>query len=392
MLGSERGAAAPTNCPPGVVKQGCPVPKRELARYLNIAGDNAGPALPYVLGDAFRLRAGERPRQLAGYAPGVCDSLLRSPNGRYLIYGTSQKGWPALELLDIASGARSLFRARACDPAWGQDGRIAYLRYSRYSSATASYSDQIYVQHGLTGTASSWTRQGAWANPVWARGSLLLRSGSRGVIPGPLMIFDGPEKARDVDHQIRSNRSPFSTVVALNPQGTEALLDTERLGRGGGGRGATDSATLLRISDDRVLSTATLDGNEANPSHDIAALAPGGSWIGQQVITTDGPFLGGSSHPPATLITLTMTGTHVRLRSVKRFIQNRRLPMAQDLDQAMQATPLHDDPQDVALWFTAIGQIQYLQCDVTTDSCTRSRNYAAAVTPAVALVTNPSRP
>lgn len=266
------------------------------------------------------------------------------------------------------------------------------MRYSKYSSATGSYSGQICVQHGLTGKASNWTREGVWADPVWAGGSLLLRSGSRDVIPGPLMIFYGPQKAHHVDHQTSGNQRPFSTVVAVNPQGTEALLDTERLGRGGGGSGATDSATLLRISDDRVLSTATLDRNEANPSHDIAALAPGGSWIGQQVITTDGPFLGGSSHPPATLITLTVTSTQVRLRSVKQFIQNRRLPMAQDLDQATQATPLHSDAQDVAVWFKAIGQIQYLQCDVTTDSCTRSPNYAAAVTPTAALVTNPSRP
>ncbi|MGH2843063.1 MAG: hypothetical protein ACRDKL_05685 [Solirubrobacteraceae bacterium] len=181
-------------------------------------------------------------------------------------------------------------------------------------------------------------------------------------------------------------------MVAVNPKGTEALLDTERLGPGGGGPGAQDSATLLRISDDAILSTAVLDSNESSVNSEIAALAPGGSWIGEQVLTTDGVFLGGSSHPPATLITLTVTGTHVRLRSVKQFIQNGRLPLAEDLDQATQATFLHSDPQDVALWFKAIGQIQYLQCNTVTDRCTRSANYAAAVTPTAAVVANPSRP
>jgi hypothetical protein len=206
------------------------------------------------------------------------------------------------------------------------------------------------------------------------------------------MIFHGPEKSSKLDHQTRGNRSPFSTVVAVNPQGTEALLDTERLGPGGGGAGATDSATLLRISDDAVLSTATLDRNESSGSSDIAALGRGGSWIGEQVVTTNGVFFGGSSHPPATLITLTVTGAQVRLRSVKQFIQNGRLPFAEDLDQATQAMFLHSDPQDVVVWFKAIGQIQYLQCDIATDRCTNSPNYAAAVYPTATLVTNPSRP
>lgn len=80
-VGSGRVAAAPTNCPPGVVQQACPVPKRDLPRYLNIVGANAGPAAPYVLGDAFRLKAGERARPLVGYDPEVATRCCSPPTG-----------------------------------------------------------------------------------------------------------------------------------------------------------------------------------------------------------------------------------------------------------------------------------------------------------------------
>ncbi len=96
---------------------GCPVPARDLSRYLNIVAGGAEPALPYVLGSTFRLAADARPYRLIGYdSHRACDSLLRSPNGRCVIYGTSQTGWPALDLLDRSTGTRVVFRAQACDP------------------------------------------------------------------------------------------------------------------------------------------------------------------------------------------------------------------------------------------------------------------------------------
>lgn len=98
---------------------GCIIPLRDRSRYLNVTAAGAGPALPYVLGATFRLRAGGRAYQLVGYHLGAaCDSLLLSPNGRYVIYGTSRNGWPALMLLDLVTGARSVFHTRACAPAW----------------------------------------------------------------------------------------------------------------------------------------------------------------------------------------------------------------------------------------------------------------------------------
>jgi hypothetical protein len=390
-FGSQRVAAAAPKCPRGVASQGCPVPTRDLSHYLNIVGTGAEPARPYLLDDTFRLKSGDRGSDLVGYdAHGACDSLLRSPNGRYLLYGASRNGWPALELLDVVTGARSLFRARACDPAWGDDGRIAYLRYNKFSSATGDYRGQVVVQHGLTGAVSSWTPAGAWANPIWAGADLLISSDAGSVTPGPLMIFYGPGTSRNVDDQSHSKQPPFSTVVALNPQGTEALLDTERLGKGGGAGGAEDSATLIRISDGEVLSTAILNRNDSTGNSDLTALAPGGSWMGNQIVTTDGVFWGGTSHPPATLITLTVTDDHVRLRSAKQFIQRGRLPLAEDLDQVTQASFLNGDR--VAVWFRAIGQLLYLACNTETGRCTATRNYAAAPTPTATFVTNSSRP
>jgi hypothetical protein len=390
----QRVTAAPPNCPRGVASQGCPVPTRDLSHYLNIVGaPGAGPALAYVLGDTFRLRAGARATELMGYdSHRVCDSLLRSPNGRYLLYGTSRNGWPALELLDVVTGARSLFRYRACDPAWGHDGQIAYLRYSKFSSDTGGYSGQIVVQHGLAGAASSWTRTGAWANPIWAGADLLISSDAGSETAEPVMIFYGPGKSRIVDDQSNSKQAPFSTVVALNPQGTEALLDTERLGLGGGAGGAEDSATLIRISDDETLSTTILNRNDSTGNSDVTALAPGGSWMGNQIITTDGVFWGGTSHPPATLITLTVTDNHVRLRSAKQLIQHGGLPLAEDLDQVTQASFLNGDNQHVAVWFRDAAQILYVVCDTATERCTTGPNYAATPTPTATFVTSASRP
>lgn len=392
-FGPQRVAAAPTGCRPGVVRQGCPVPRRDLPRYLNIVGSGAEPALAYVLGDTLRLAPGAPGIQLVGYdSHGMCDSLLRSPDGRFVLYGTSRDGWPALELLDVATGERSLFREHACDPAWGDDERIAYLRYSEFSATTSAYSGQVVVQHGIAGVSSTWTRAGAWANPIWAGADLLISSNAASVTPGPLMVFYGPGDSRTVDDASRNKPTPLSTVVALNPQGTEALLDSERLNPDGGAPGAEDSATLIRISDDQVLSTATLNHNEATGNSDLTALAPNGSWVGNEIITTDGVFWGGSSHPPATLITLTVTDNHVRLRSVKQLLQTGRLPLAQDLDQVTQASFLNGDRQHVAMWFRAIGQIRYLVCNTATGRCTASRNYAAVPTPAATFVTSASRP
>ena len=110
------------------------------------------------------------------------------------------------------------------------------------------------------------------------------------------------------------------------------------------------------------------------------------------IITTDGVFWGGTSHPPATLITLTVTNNHVRLRSVKQLIQYGRLPLAEDLDQVTQASFPNGDHQQVAVWFKAIGQILYLACNTATGHCTTSRNYAADPTPTATFVTNSSRP
>jgi hypothetical protein len=360
---------------------------------LNIVSLGAGPDLAYVLGDTFRLKVGARGSELVGYdAHSACDSLLRSPDGRYVLYGVSRNGWPALEVLDVVTGARSLFRYRACDPAWGDDGRIAYLHYSKFSAATGDYSGQIVVQHELTGAASSWTRTGAWANPIWAGADLLISGDAGSATAEPVLILYGPGKSRDVDDQPKGKQAPLSRVVALNPRGTEALLDTERLGLGGEGPAAEDSATLIRISDDEVLSTAILNRDDSTGNSDLTALASGGSWTGNQIITTDGVFWGGTSHPPATLITLTVTDNHVRLRSAKQLIQDGRLPLAEDLDQVTQASFLNGDRQQIAVWFRAAAQILYVACNTATGHCTTSRNYAATPTPTATFVTSTSRP
>lgn len=372
---------------------GCRIPLRDRSRYLNITAEGAAPMLPYVLGVTFRLKADARPYRLVGYdSRHECDSLLRSPSGRYVIYGTSHRGWPALELLDLVTGTRSVFQGHACDPAWGHDDQLAYVHYVTFNSALGDYTGRVVVQHGLSANnAAVWTGTGAWTNLVWAGDDLLLNHDD-GLSPGRLAILYGPGRERSVDGHPDQLTGPFSTVVAVNPAGTEALLDTERLGPGGGASGAEDRATLLRISDDAVLSTALMNSDEAHPS-DLAALASDGSWRGSSIVTADGVFLGGSSHPPAALATLTVTDDRVQLRSVKQLIEYGNLPPAQDLDQASQARFLDASGRRVAVWFDGAGQLEYVVCQIETGRCISGHNYSNARRPTVArFVSNQSRP
>jgi hypothetical protein len=363
---------------------------RERSRYLNIAATGAEPALPYVVGDTFRLRAGARRYQLVGYdSGGACDSLLRSPGGRYLIYGTSRDGWPALELLDLMTGARSTFRTHACDPAWGEGDRIAYVHDVRFNSATGEYTARITVQQGLDGTPSAWTAGGAWTNLIWA-GAHLLAGRNVGFYPGPLVILAGPRRQRIVDRG-PGKLGPFLRVVALNPKGNEALLDAQRLGPRGGGPGSLDLAMLLRISDGKLLSTARVNRDEARDG-ELAALAADGSWQRSQIITTDGYFVGGSAHPPAALVTLTVAGDRVRLRSVKPLIDHGYPLDGQDLDQVSQARFLDAGGQHIAVWFDGAGQVEYLECDTVSKRCTSSATYGGPNAPGATFVSNPSRP
>ena len=353
----------------------CPVPASRRSRYLNLVAGRAEPPLPYVVDSTFRLKAGLRPYRLVGYTPtGVCPALVRSPGGRYLIYGISRDGWPALEGLDLLTGRRFLFHIRACDPAWGRNGQIAYVHYVSFDSNSGVYTDRIMVQQGLRGTPSAWTGDAAWVNLIWAGEHLLADDDialPAGFDQGPLVILDGPGQQRSLDGH-PGERGPFSTVVALNPDGTEALLNTQRPGPYGGGAGSQDLATLIRIRDDTVLSTVEISRNETG---EVIALAPDGTWMANKIIATGGVFAGGTAHPPAVLVMLTVTGNRVQLRAVKPFLENGSPPMGQNLAFASQPTPLDASGSRVAVWFGELGHLQYLACNTVTGRCNASRNY-----------------
>ena len=205
--------------------------------------------------------------------------------------------------------------------------------------------------------------------------------------PSGLVVLYGPGRLRGLDGYPPGPLGPFSRVVAVNPQGTEAVLDTQRLGPGGGGEGAEDLATLVRVSDGRVLSQARTNG--------VAALAAEGSWQGDEIITTDGYFKGGSPHPSPALVTLTVTGGRVRVRSITGFLEHGEVMLGQEHANASQARFLDADGRRVAVWFNAIGQLRYVVCDTLTANCTGSRNYDELAQPEEAsamFVTNPSQP
>jgi hypothetical protein len=342
-----------------------------------------------VLGAVFRLAAGGDPHRLAGYGAGeprvykgeACDSVVRSPDGRYVMYGTSHDGWPALDVMDLRTGMHFMFRTRACEPAWSHSGEIAYIDYL-IKPGTGAYSARAFVQHGLNGAPRAWTHSGSWEQPIWAGKDLILGSG-----PG-LVVLHSPGRQRGIDGYPSGPLGPFSSVVAVNPQGTEVLLDTQRLGPGGGGAGAKDLATLVRVADGRVLSQVVLSGQG------VAALAAEGSWQGDEIITTDGYFQGGSSHPRPALVTLTVTGGRVQLGSVRGFLEHGEAISGQELAGASQARFLDSNGRRVAFWFRRIGSLRYVVCDTLTADCTSGRNYddheandASAIFPA-----NRSRP
>lgn len=373
----------------------CPVTARDRARYLNIAGAGAEPELPYVVGSTFWVAAGTRRFQLVGYKPvgatprPFCSVVLPSPDGRYLMYGVSRYEWPALEVLDLFTGARFLFRDRACDPAWGSRDQIAYVHYLSVTPGSGGYGP-VWVQHGLSGIPRAWTRAGTWYNLIWAGNQLLAQSYDGFSGQCSLAIVDGPSRQRAVESRSSGVNAPCSTVVAVNPEGTEALLDTQRQGLYDGSQGSEDFAALLRLSDDTVLSTALIDTNEQG---DLNALGPDGDWRGNEVITTEGISSGGSTHPPALLVTLTVAGAQVRLRSVKPFIDHGRSPMGQNLAFAKQARFLGSRGERVAVWFGGLGHLQYLACNTTTEQCAASRNYRdPSAGSSAGFVTNPSRP
>jgi hypothetical protein len=190
-----------------------------------------------------------------------------------VLYGVSLGGWPALAMLDLATGAQSVFEPHACSPAWARDNEIAYVHYESFHVSSGQYSGRIVVQRGLHGSSREWTGRGAWGNLVWAGDDLLATDLASPGAVGQLTVIYGPglERSVGVHH---GQLGPFYSVVALNPAGTEALLDTQRFGPGGS-PGSKDLATLLRIGNDAVLSTATIDSDEARNS-DLVALAPDG--------------------------------------------------------------------------------------------------------------------
>ena len=361
----------------------CPLPPSERSRYLSIVPDGATPALPYVLGNRFRPAAGGRVYRVVTDDDDCPDSLLRSPDGRYLMYGSSRGGWPVLDVLDLRTGARFTWRARACDPAWGRDGQIAYVHFVSFNANSGGV-ERVVVQHGLDGTPRAWTRLGSWAGPVWAGNDLLANDGAG------LFVLYGPGREEAVD----GDRSELGlSVVALSPHGTEALLDAQRLGPGGGGEGPEDLATLLRVDDDRVLSSLVISRNESGP---VAALAPGGDWQGDEVVTTDGYFSGGAMSPPPVLVTLTVTGGRVRERSIRLFVERGYSQVGgQDKAEVSQATFLDASGRHVAMWLGAIGQLRYVACDTITGNCSASWNYGDPYSGPGAnggFVSNPSRP
>jgi hypothetical protein len=374
----------------------CVVPQGDRWRYLNVVSSDPGPTLPYLIGETLRLGSASRTFQLVGYdSHGLCSSLLRSPDGRLVIYGTSEAERPALAMLDLSTGRRALFRTSACDAAWGADDRIAYVRYSAFDAGTGVGRGKIVVQHGLSGTPQSWSGEGAWGNLIWAGDDLLANDAGPGDDTDSLVILRGPGSQFPVVGPSHAPLGPFSTVIAVNPHGTEALIDIQRLGAGGSGVNATDSAALLRVSDNRILSAVVVNSDEAR-NKDLAALAADGSWSGDEIITTDGIFWGGSTHPPPALVTLTVHGNRVRLDSAKPLLEHGVIPLGEDLLEVSQASFLDSSGHLVALWLSSIGQLKYLACNTATDRCTSSRNYldpyGNTALGTAFFVSNPSRP
>lgn len=340
---------------------------------------------PRAAPDRLKLRVGA-----ATGCDGSSEKVL-SPDGRYALFNVHPR-WnlpPEIDLFDRETGEVRLFRASACDPAWAADGRIAYLKFSRYLPSLKARGS-LEVQTGLTGTPTRWST--GKATPIaWAGASLLTISTSRPA-RGPgrfkLRIRSGPNDARRVTGIFGGNPPrDFSLervqVDAISPDGAEALLSLEtpdargylglRLG-------------LLRIDDGHVVSQLQI-------RHPTDGVEDDGDWHGDTVVLTEAYCCGGSTHPAVALTALTTRDDQLSLRFRREFLFDGELVAGQAMPDGYQPrfTP---DGKSVRLWINRLIPLgsAYLTCGLSTRHCLARPLDGDSAYFQGAFVSNPSRP
>jgi hypothetical protein len=362
-----------------------PPPSTFTQPAFEIAAGPALPSLPFVVGDRFRLRARAAAVALGAGFPVGCgaENAIRSPDGSHVVFTALEGSTPVLRLLDIATGATTILRRDACDPALSHQGQIAYLRLTAYRPQSLHpIHGRVYVQDGLHGIPVRWSS--LTLEPLaWAGRQLLART----VGQTRLLALTGPSSDREIPGLFADSQAgPYGygrrvSLVAINPAGTLALLDLKEPVRGY----ARDEALILDLADDRLIARKLLPNSQQ-------VMAPDGYWSGQNIITSGAVYGGFSNHPPPILIGLAFGGGRISV-SFERGFGSRTRSLAPDLiSEIGQPRYLSGANDLIGVWLYDAGDYRYLQCDTETLRCTSGQRYPLGGDQLTGFVSNPSRP
>jgi hypothetical protein len=91
-------------------------------------------------------------------------------------------------------------------------------------------------------------------------------------------------------------------------------------------------------------------------------------------------------------VTLTVDNSRVELQSVRPIAEHGSPPMAQSLAAVSQPHFLDLSGRSIGMWFEALGQSEYLNCNTITGRCTDGPNYGTTQANQGTFLSNPSRP
>ncbi|BEP11898.1 hypothetical protein acdb102_02090 [Acidothermaceae bacterium B102] len=259
-----------------------------------------GPAVSVVVqrGADVLLPGSRKIRLAVSRDYGACESFLSaSRDGRWLAWTT-----PAGDLRVADLRTRSAYSLGAgCDPTWGPDGRLAYLRATTVSLTQATYHSAILVRRTPLARPAVWASGQLWGL-AWAGDRLVYNKTRQSYPHQELLLASGLMSAHTVPRAAVGLSWP--TLVGVSPDGGRLLIQTDK--GLDGSLGTFDD--LVDTATGRVLSELVPRGFEALGT---------GVWVGDQIVAGQGVSNGGSSHPQPTLIRLSTSGDRLRVEQVR---------------------------------------------------------------------------
>lgn len=320
---------------------------------------------------------------LAGALEGLSPMGVSSPDGTQILYKTMpdkpgtlpgrQGGTPTLRLIDVSTGADSVFEVGGAGAAWRADGLVAYAKGTKADfSQGVRYTTQIFTRqvHGGGGPATQWTTStDERLTPVaWAGDHLLLyRIGEGESLE--VVVADGPGKLRSLGTD--------TMIVAVSPDGTQVALTTAA--------GVPYALSIYDVAAGTEVARAVLtDG--LGTGNSISFLTYNGSWQGDSIVTVAG-FRGGEAPPTPAIITFKVSGTSASIDQVL-------LLDPAEFPTTPQEAAFDGDTNHVSVIAPnpADSDNDVLSCDRSAEECTKAAVNPEGSTRSAWRVHNPSRP